>query len=305
MPPQTFGIPKIDGETLEDVRFSTQFWLQQLFNRLDQLSGVRGTPTFYNDIDANTKRITSLGLPAEGTDAQRFDLCLHSESPTGEFNAQNRNIVNVSTATRGMEAVNLEQLRNEIGQTISTELPRGVILLWSGSLASIPLGWALCDGTLGTPDLRGRFVPGAGGAYAVGATGGADTVNLAHSHTADGTLATDSQGAHIHTADGTLAAANESAHTHGDGTYATGAPSATTTVDNDLAGSTVAVASDTHTHDVTGTSGAGSAHGHDVTGDTSSNGAHTHDVTGSTDSQLSATTENRPAFYALAYIMKL
>ena len=39
--------------------------------------------------------------------------------------------------------------------------PKGVIMLWNGSVASIPVGWSLCDGSNGTPDLRGRFVVGA------------------------------------------------------------------------------------------------------------------------------------------------
>lgn len=62
----------------------------------------------------------------------------------------------------------------------STDLPNGVIMLWSGSIASIPDGWALCDGSGGTPDLRDRFVVGAGTTYAVDATGGAAT----HTHAA-------------------------------------------------------------------------------------------------------------------------
>lgn len=45
----------------------------------------------------------------------------------------------------------------------------GIIIMWSGS--SIPPGWILCDGTGGTPDLRGRFVVGAGNSYNPGATG--------------------------------------------------------------------------------------------------------------------------------------
>jgi len=40
-------------------------------------------------------------------------------------------------------------------------IPRGVIVMWSGTIATIPVGWALCDGTNGTPDLRDRFVVGA------------------------------------------------------------------------------------------------------------------------------------------------
>lgn len=37
-------------------------------------------------------------------------------------------------------------------------VPSGVILMWSGTIASVPSGWAFCDGTNGTPDLRDRFV---------------------------------------------------------------------------------------------------------------------------------------------------
>jgi microcystin-dependent protein len=57
--------------------------------------------------------------------------------------------------------------------------------MWSGSIASIPAGWLLCNGTSGTPDLRNRFIVGAGSTYAVGAIGGtADAVVVSHSHSA-------------------------------------------------------------------------------------------------------------------------
>ena len=39
-------------------------------------------------------------------------------------------------------------------------VPKGVIVMWSGSIKAIPTGWALCDGRNSTPDLRGRFVVG-------------------------------------------------------------------------------------------------------------------------------------------------
>jgi microcystin-dependent protein len=59
----------------------------------------------------------------------------------------------------------------------------GMIMLWSGSLGSIPSGWLLCDGSNSTPDLRNRFVVGAGSTYAVGATGGsADAIVVSHTH---------------------------------------------------------------------------------------------------------------------------
>jgi hypothetical protein len=73
----------------------------------------------------------------------------------------------------------------------------GMIMLWSGSEASIPSGWVLCDGTNSTPNLQDRFVVGAGNTYAVDANGGsADAVVVSHTHTL-----------------------TDSGHTHGAGSY--------------------------------------------------------------------------------------
>ncbi len=69
--------------------------------------------------------------------------------------------------------------------TSSSTVPSGMILLWSGSIGSIPAGYYLCDGSNGTPDLRNRFLVGAGDSYAVNATGGsADAIVVSHTHTA-------------------------------------------------------------------------------------------------------------------------
>jgi microcystin-dependent protein len=71
-------------------------------------------------------------------------------------------------------------------------IPIGGIIMWSGSLNAIPNGWHICDGSTGTPDLRGRFVVGAAsGYYNPGDRGGANTVTLSianlpsHSHDFD------------------------------------------------------------------------------------------------------------------------
>jgi len=48
----------------------------------------------------------------------------------------------------------------------------GIICGWHGAIVDIPDGWVLCDGNNGTPDLRNQFIIGAGGSYAVGASGG-------------------------------------------------------------------------------------------------------------------------------------
>ena len=54
-----------------------------------------------------------------------------------------------------------------------------MIVLWSGAVVDVPTGWHLCDGAGGTPDLRNKFIVGAGSTYAPNATGGA----LTHTHT--------------------------------------------------------------------------------------------------------------------------
>jgi microcystin-dependent protein len=71
-------------------------------------------------------------------------------------------------------------------------LPIGVINMWSGALNEIPIGWALCDGTNGTPNLKGRFIVGYDSGDSdynqIGKSGGAKTVALTeaqmpvHSH---------------------------------------------------------------------------------------------------------------------------
>src|SRR5262245_14075787 len=50
---------------------------------------------------------------------------------------------------------------NSLDYKIRNLLPSGVIVMWSGTIATIPSGWFLCDGTNGTPDLRDKFVVGA------------------------------------------------------------------------------------------------------------------------------------------------
>jgi len=87
----------------------------------------------------------------------------------------------------------------------ATPIPAGGIFLWSGSIGSIPAGYVLCNGSNGTPDLRDRFVVGAGSTYAVDATGGsADAIVVTHNHTATSTSVVTDPG-HSHTAQGTTA----------------------------------------------------------------------------------------------------
>jgi hypothetical protein len=92
-----------------------------------------------------------------------------------------------------------DNLYGIIGATppAATPIPAGGIFLWSGSIGSIPAGYVLCNGSNGTPDLRDRFVVGAGSTYAVDATGGsANAIVVSHTHTA---TSTDSGHTHSYT----------------------------------------------------------------------------------------------------------
>lgn len=119
------------------------------------------------------------------------------------------------------------------------------MISWSGPTDALPVGWQVCDGSNGTPDLRNLFVVGAGDVYEVGDTGGEDSLSIEHTHSiALADLAhTHSIPSHTHT----IASADLS-HTHG-------IPSHThsiSTVDIDhehlIASHTHNITSDSHSH---------------------------------------------------------
>jgi hypothetical protein len=101
-----------------------------------------------------------------------------------------------SNVTATTQAVTTDNTTVATTAFVRDIIPTGVILMWSGSIASIPTGWFLCDGNNGTPNLLNRFIVGAGATYAVNATGGsADAVVVSHSHSATSTA---SGGTHHH-----------------------------------------------------------------------------------------------------------
>ena len=113
---------------------------------------------------------------------------------------------------------------------LTNAIPSGIICMWSGESTAIPSGWHLCDGDAGTPDLRDRFIVGAGSTYKVKDTGGEATHKLttnempshnhgftgtSHSHTGSLSSATAaSAGNHTHTMSENLTAASAGSHTH-------------------------------------------------------------------------------------------
>lgn len=177
---------------------------------------------------------------------------------------------------------------------IDSPIPSGVIVLWSGAVLSVPSGWVLCDGANGTPNLRDRFVVGAGSTYAVGATGGSTASSSAGGHTHTESAA----GGHDHTgASGgtTLTTAQIPAHTH------SWSGTSTSEDNNYTAGATkylkeASTANNASFTETTTSVGSGESHNHTITAE----GNHTHTINAVGDHTHTVT----PPYYALAYIMK-
>ena len=156
---------------------------------------------------------------------------------------------------------------------VTGAIPAGIIAMWSGTVATIPSGWLLCDGTNSTPDLRNRFIIGANtdttGVATTAVTGAAtssggskDAVNVSHTHTAT-SVVTDPGHAHGVLPEGAGTSA-------GSGNYLTGATN-------------------------------NAAYGNL---DTGSNTTGITVATSNSTEGSSGTNANLPPYYALAFIMK-
>ena len=196
-------------------------------------------------------------------------------------------------------------------------VPSGVIAMWSGQTTAIPSGWVLCDGNNSTPNLVDKFIMGASASNEL-STGGANSLSLASgnipSHTHSFSATSGAGGAHNHSG----STSNTGAHTHSGNTNNTGAHTHSmsnlggfaypTTNANQQSqsgwkrsGGENTGSAGAHSHNLTINSAG--AHSHNLTINNSS--THTHSVSGTTGSTGSGSAfDNRPAFMALAFIMK-
>jgi len=162
---------------------------------------------------------------------------------------------------------------------LANGVPSGAILMWSGTIATIPSGWNLCDGTNGTPNLTNKFIIGAdaddGGAAKTSITGSAtqtggskDAIVVEHSHG--------------------LSAATTSTTTSLTGQLKAGKP-------NYASGMVSMVTGQADGGD--GSQSTGALYTIDAN--------HNHTLSGNTDSAgSSGTNANLSPYFALAYIMK-
>ena len=113
-------------------------------------------------------------------------------------------IIQTASAVTLQTLDNLYPILQNAPTATPSSVPTGAIILWSGSLGSIPTGFVICDGTNSTPDLRDRFIVGAGSTYSVAATGGStDAIVVTHNHTAT-SVVTDPTHQHTTLTAGTL-----------------------------------------------------------------------------------------------------
>lgn len=172
--------------------------------------------------------------------------------------------------------VELRLTAQSILDAITIALPRGIITMWAGAADNVPSGWHLCNGSDDTPDLRNMFIVGAGSSYSPGNTGGSRSMSPAV------TVNPAATGIQIQ---GHALTINEiPSHTH----TLRGA------VHIFDSGSKNGVTMDMYDKDFT-------------TSATGGNQAHTHGVTDNRHAHTARVVsfDNRPPYYALAYIMKL
>ena len=192
----------------------------------------------------------------------------------------------------------------------------GMIMLWYGSVASIPSGWVLCDGNNGTPNLTSKFVVGAGSGYGVNDTGGsADATLVSHSHTINNhTHSFSGSDSHSHTINNhthTFSATTGSdSHSH---SYSSANHPSSSGPEQDQSGGPEnrtqfnvgkTTGSDSHSHSVSGTTGNPSNTGTNSQTVSISGNTGNPSNTGTNSQGSSATNKNLPPYYALCYIMK-
>jgi microcystin-dependent protein len=123
-------------------------------------------------IDQATKRIAK-GTQNTGSFSPGMSLQVETQEPSASLAEHEETYTHDDISSTKAEVEAARGAEDTLADRLtSIEFPSGGIIMWNGSVASIPLGWVLCDGTNGTPNLTDKFIMGAGNSYAVGATGG-------------------------------------------------------------------------------------------------------------------------------------
>lgn len=179
-------------------------------------------------------------------------------------------------------------------EALPSTVPVGTVMLWSGSAGAVPEGWALCDGTGGTPDLRDRFVMGAASLAEVADTGGtSEHDHLVQPHKHDVIIPH-----HTHEIEDSTKVTTTEAGEH---THEMGPASASVWVDDYEGFGGDPVAANGHTHFAQ----ADGMHDHDLQIPGHSSGVPDGTSDTSYDESAATGAEHLPPYYKTAYIVKL
>ena len=139
------------GQFASAEAYRTSYQAQQLVEAKANEIAV----TSYSALAAQARAVVT-----GATEWQR-EVVLGPEVDLGGGNRQRPVVISVY---HGAEAVaRASTVKYPTSAGTAAGVPSGTIAIWRGSVATIPDGWVLCDGANGTPDLRSRFVYGAGG----------------------------------------------------------------------------------------------------------------------------------------------
>lgn len=126
--------------------------------------------TKYDELTAQNKTVIS---NSDGF-YDEVSVSAESEYPGNSNISQRECIIRVYKDSEALPRSSLKLMRYSVS-TEASSVPQGSIIPWYGDKSNIPDGFALCDGQNGTPDLRNRFLVGAGDAYKLAAVGGEST----------------------------------------------------------------------------------------------------------------------------------
>ena len=145
------------------------------FGTAGQVLSSDGTDTkWINTSDTNVGSASNVGTNVNSTDADQFITFVGSSSGNNpirvdagiKYNPSTNRLTAGSFAGDGSALTGVESFVT------------GMIILWYGDTSNVPTGFVLCDGNNSTPDLRDRFVIGAGNNFSAGNTGGNNSLTL-------------------------------------------------------------------------------------------------------------------------------
>ena len=205
---KNFGLVKLHKQQIQVL----QIELQELKSKMDQKENLNNlndeikkneiiNNSLLNDIKNNTKKNNEIlqeiknNINLNNQIKDEIQINKNTKSELRKyidelFQKQNQNLINLTVS-------NSEKLQNyRIGNSPNSIVKiqsdgkiysniiftKGMIIAWFGESYNIPKGWAICDGTNGTPDLRNRFIIGQSQEISFGTKGGNSTIVLSKSN---------------------------------------------------------------------------------------------------------------------------